>query len=81
VETEVVRPLYPNLIHQWCDGVPFGNLCDEYEADEGDVASHIAKTANLTRQLEKATAALAPYQAMYRTIAAARGLLESRLRR
>ncbi len=81
VETELVRPLYPNLIRQWCDGVPFGALCDEYEADEGDVASHIAKTANLLRQVEKATANLPRYEAIYGKAVAARNLLEGRLKR
>jgi superfamily II RNA helicase len=80
VETELVRPLYPNLIRQWCDGVPFGSLCDEYDADEGDVANHIAKTGNLLRQLEKASANLPRYTAIYETSVAARALLERRLR-
>jgi len=68
------------MIRQWCDGVPFGSLCDEYEADEGDVASHIAKTANLLRQIEKAAASLSPYEDTYRKAIAARGLLEGRLK-
>ena len=75
VETEVVRPLYPNLIRQWCDGITFGALSDQYEADEGDVASHIAKTGNLLRQLEKATTELPAYAAMHRKAAEARDLL------
>jgi superfamily II RNA helicase len=79
-ETQLVRPLHPNMIRQWCDGVPFGSLCDEYEADEGDVASHIAKTANLLRQIEKAAASLSPYEDTYRKAIAARGLLEGRLK-
>ena len=74
-------PLYPNLVRQWCDGVPFGSLCDDYEADEGDVASHIAKTGNMLRQLEKATANLPRYEAIYRKTRAARDVLEGRLRR
>ena len=45
--------LYPSLIVQWSEGALFGALSDQYEADEGDVASHIAKTGNLLRQLEK----------------------------
>jgi superfamily II RNA helicase len=81
VETEVVRPVYPNLVRQWCDGVPFGALCDEYEADEGDVASHVAKTANLLRQIEKASAELQRYQAIRRKALAARDLVEARLTR
>lgn len=80
-ETQLVRPLYPNMVRQWCDGVPFGALCDEYEADEGDVASHIAKTANLLRQLEKASANLPAYDTINRKALAARGLVESRLKR
>ncbi|MDE3075856.1 MAG: DEAD/DEAH box helicase, partial [Chloroflexota bacterium] len=75
VETDVVRPLYPNLIRQWCEGVPFGTLSDQYEADEGDIASHIAKTGNLLRQLEKATAELPPYAGVYHKILAARALV------
>ena len=81
VENQLVRPLYPNLVRQWCDGVPFGSLCDDYEADEGDVASHIAKTGNMLRQLEKATANLPRYEAIYRKTRAARDVLEGRLRR
>ena len=77
----MVRPVYPNLVRQWCDGVPFGALCDEYDADEGDVASHIAKTANMLRQLEKATTELPRYQAINRKALAARGLIEGRLSR
>jgi superfamily II RNA helicase len=80
-ETQVVRPLYPNLVRQWCNGVPFGSLCDEYEADEGDVASHISKTGNLLRQLEKATVNLPRYEVIYRKILMARDLLERRLTR
>jgi ATP-dependent RNA helicase HelY len=80
-ENELVRPLYPNLIRQWCDGVPFGSLCDEYEADEGDVASHIGKTANLLRQLEKATAPLPSYEVVNRKVMAARSCVEGRLTR
>ncbi|HLG69603.1 MAG TPA: DEAD/DEAH box helicase [Chloroflexota bacterium] len=80
-ETELVRPLYSNLIRQWCDGVPFGSLCDEYEADEGDIASHIAKTANLLRQLEKATATSSSYEVVNRKVIAARACVEGRLAR
>ena len=75
-ETQLVRPLHPNMIRQWCDGAPFGSLCDEYEADEGDVASHIAKTANLLRQIEKTTANLPRYGEVHLKALAARGLLE-----
>ncbi|MGH2520791.1 MAG: hypothetical protein ACRDF8_13355, partial [Chloroflexota bacterium] len=75
VETEVVRPLYANLIGQWCAGITFGALSDQYEADEGDVASHIAKTSNLLRQLEKATAELPAYTTIHRKAAEARELL------
>ncbi len=75
-ETQVVRPLHPNLVRQWCDGAPFGALCDEYEADEGDVASHIAKTGNLLRQVEKAAANLPRYAAIYEKTLAARSLVE-----
>ncbi|HEX6513584.1 MAG TPA: DEAD/DEAH box helicase [Chloroflexota bacterium] len=81
VETELVRPLHPNLVRQWCDGKPFSSLCDEYEADEGDVASHIAKTANMLRQVEKATANLPSYELIHRKTLAARGCVESRLKR
>ncbi|MBV8086279.1 MAG: DEAD/DEAH box helicase [Chloroflexi bacterium] len=81
VETEVVRPAYPNLVRQWCDGVPFGGLCEEYEADEGDVASHVGKTANLLRQIEKASVDLERYQPIYRKALAARALVEARLSR
>jgi superfamily II RNA helicase len=81
IETEIVRPLYPNLIRQWCEGVPFGVLCEEYEADEGDVAGHISKTANLLKQVEKATASLKPYEHVHRKAMSARTLLEERLRR
>jgi superfamily II RNA helicase len=81
IETEVVRPLYPNLIRHCCDGIPFSALCDQYEADEGDIASHIGKTSNLLRQIEKATANLPRYQPINRKVMAARGLLEARLSR
>jgi superfamily II RNA helicase len=66
------------LIRQWCNGAPFGALCDEYEADEGDVASHIAKTGNLLRQLEKATVSLTHYDIVHRKLLAARDALERR---
>ncbi|MHB8620967.1 MAG: DEAD/DEAH box helicase, partial [Chloroflexota bacterium] len=74
-ETEVVRPLYPNLVREWCDGVPFGSLCDKYEADEGDIASHISKSANLLRQLEKASTGHARYSPIHDKLMGARQLL------
>ncbi len=78
VETEVIRPLYPNLIYQWCQGTPFGALCEYYDADEGDVASHISKTANLLRQLEKATVNLPHYGMICEKVVAAKDSLERR---
>lgn len=81
VETELVRPLYPNLVREWCRGTPFASLCDEYETDEGDLASHIAKTGNLLRQVEKATISLPAYEHINRKAIAARSLVEARLKR
>ncbi|MBV9121177.1 MAG: DEAD/DEAH box helicase [Chloroflexi bacterium] len=81
VESELVRPVYPNLVRQWCDGAAFGSLCDEYDADEGDVANHLAKTINLLRQIEKATAKSPAYEEIGLKIIAARQAVEARLRR